>query len=198
LISMPSNNISFLCIGNSHTAGFPLYDPAYGGNPKSSYEYWLEKELKKNFQTLTVDIDNQGVCGEMTTDIFRRLTSIDYLERYNFILYWGGANDLGVGRPIETIWYNLKQASQYCTSYKLKFFFLTIPPMNIPGMKEPIKDLNQLILNESRSEVIDIYKALVNKNQLNVEYGIGDGVHLSISGYRKVGRTIYKILEKDI
>ena len=101
---MNSKAVSILCIGDSHTAGFPLYDPSYGGNPESSYEYWLEKDLKNNFPKLYFKIDNQGICGEMTTDIFRRLTAIDSLERYNFILYWGGANDLGLDRPIEGIW----------------------------------------------------------------------------------------------
>ena len=193
---MPSNNISILCIGNSHTAGFPLYDPSYGGNPKSSYEYWLEMELKENFQKLNFDIENQGICGEMATDIFRRLTAIDNLKRYNFILYWGGANDLGIGRPIERIWQSLLQASQFCSSYQIIFFFLTIPPMNIPGMNEPIVDLNRFIFNESQSKVIDIHKALVHKSKLNEDYGIGDGVHLSITGYREVGKTVYKTLSK--
>ncbi|MHA1444654.1 MAG: SGNH/GDSL hydrolase family protein [Candidatus Hodarchaeales archaeon] len=193
---MPSNNISILCIGNSHTAGFPLYDPSYGGNPKSSYEYWLEKELKENFTKLNFDIENQGICGEMATDIFRRLTAIDVLEKYNFILYWGGANDLGIGRPIERILHSLLQASQFCSTYLLKFFFLTIPPMNIPGMNEPIVDLNRLIFNESQSKVIDIHKALVHKFKLNEDYGIGDGVHLSITGYREVGKTVYQTLSK--
>lgn len=193
---MPSNNISILCIGNSHTAGFPLYDPSYGGNPKSSYEYWLEKELKENFTKLNFDIENQGICGEMATDIFRRLTAIDVLEKYTFILYWGGANDLGIGRPIERILQSLLQASQFCSTYLLKFLFLTIPPMNIPGMNEPIVDLNRLIFNESQSKVIDIHKALVHKSKLNEDYGIGDGVHLSITGYREVGKTVYQTLSK--
>ena len=193
---MPSNNISILCIGNSHTAGFPLYDPSYGGNPKSSYEYWLERELKGNFQKESFNIDNQGICGEMTTDIFRRLTTIDYLERFNIILYWGGANDLGVGRPIKRIWHNLSLASEFCSSYQVKFFLLTVPPMNIPGMNEPISDLNRLILKESKSEVIDIYAALVYENKLKEDYGIGDGVHLSISGYSEVGKTVSRALSK--
>jgi len=193
---MSPDKISILCIGNSHTAGFPLYDPSYGGNPKSSYEYWLEKELKEKFKKLSFDIDNQGICGEMTTDIFRRLTAINYLEKYNFILYWGGANDLGVGRPIERIWNNLMQASEFCSSYQIKFYFLTLPPMNIPGMNEPIADLNRLILDDSKSEVIDIHAALIYKNQLNKEFGIGDGVHLSISGYREVGRTVNRTLSR--
>jgi len=195
---MPSNNISILCIGNSHTAGFPLFDPSYGGNPKSSYEYWLEKDLKENFQKQSFDIDNQGICGEMTTNIFSRLTAISNLGRYNFILYWGGANDLGIGRSKERIWYDLSQASQFCSSYRLKFFFLTIPPMNIPGMNDPIVDFNRLLLNESQSEVIDIYNALVHKSKLNTDYGIGDGVHLSITGYREVGKTVYQTLSKYI
>ncbi|MHA1541851.1 MAG: hypothetical protein ACTSQH_02610, partial [Candidatus Hodarchaeales archaeon] len=91
----------------------------------------------------------------MTTDIFRRLTAIDSLERYNIILYWGGANDLGLDRPIERIWNNLKLAWNFCISYSLKFFFLTVPPMNIPGMNDPIAELNQLIIDEFKTNVID-------------------------------------------
>lgn len=193
---MNSKAVSILCIGNSHTAGFPLYDPSYGGNPESSYEYWLKKDLQNNFPQFHFKVDNQGICGEMTTDIFRRLTAIDSLERYNFILYWGGANDLGLDRPIERIWNNLKLAWNFCISYSLKFFFLTVPPMNIPGMNDPISELNQLIIDEFKTNVIDVYAALVLKNQLNKEYGIGDGVHLSISGYIEVGRTVYRTLSK--
>ncbi|MHA2030157.1 MAG: SGNH/GDSL hydrolase family protein [Candidatus Kariarchaeaceae archaeon] len=188
--------VSILCIGNSHTAGFPLYDPSYGGNPESSYEYWLEKDLKNNFPKFHFKLENQGICGEMTTDIFRRLTAIESLESYNFILYWGGANDLGLDRPIEGIWNNLKLAWNFCSSYSLKFFFLTIPPMNIPGMNESVAELNQLIIDEFKTNVIDVNAALSLKNQLNKEYGIGDGVHLSISGYIEVGRTVYMTLSK--
>ncbi len=193
---MNFNTVSILCIGDSHTAGFPLYDPSYGGNPESSYEFWLEKELTNNFPNLNFNLDNQGVCGEMATDILRRLTVINNLESYSFILYWGGANDLGLDKPIEGIWRNLLLASDFCNSYSLKFFFLTIPPMNIPGMNESIAKLNNLIKNGSKLNVIDIYAALVFKNRLNKEYGIGDGVHLSISGYIEVGRTIYRTLSR--
>ena len=36
-----------LCIGDSHTAGFPGFDPMMGGNPESSYQFWLKKGLLK-------------------------------------------------------------------------------------------------------------------------------------------------------
>ena len=38
--------LRILCIGDSHTAGFPDYDPLMGGDPESSYQFWLEKGLK--------------------------------------------------------------------------------------------------------------------------------------------------------
>ena len=63
-------------------------------------------------------------------------------------------------------------------------------------MNEPIAELNQLIINEFKTNVIDVYVALALKSQLNKEYGIGDGVHLSISGYIEVGRTVYRTLSK--
>ena len=37
--------ITILCIGDSHTAGFPDYDPFMGGDPESSYQFWLTSEL---------------------------------------------------------------------------------------------------------------------------------------------------------
>ena len=68
--------------------------------------------------------------------------------------------------------------------------------MNIPGMNGPIVELNQFMINKFKSEVIDIYASLVHKKQLNTDFGIGDGVHLSISGYREVGGTIFRTLSK--
>ena len=39
--------IKALCIGDSHTAGFPEHDPMFGGNVQSSYPFWLTKKLKE-------------------------------------------------------------------------------------------------------------------------------------------------------
>ena len=39
--------IKALCLGDSHTAGFPEHDPMFGGNVKSSYQFWLTEKVKK-------------------------------------------------------------------------------------------------------------------------------------------------------
>ena len=191
---MNQKTIRILCIGNSHTAGFPQYDPAFGGNPKSSYEYWLKNTLSEKLPEFKFELENHGVCGELTSDILYRLRSIENLKRFDIVLFWGGANDLGLGRSINSIWNNLEQAYLYATQYNVKFFYLTIPPMNIPGMNEPIVTLNQLILEKPTDDVIDIYSTLVVGNRLNQDYGIGDGVHLSIRGYQAVADSISPIL----
>ena len=185
-----------LCIGNSHTAGFPHFDPQFGGLPDSTYEFWLEVDLLKKFPQITIELDNEGVCGEFASDVFRRLLAIPNLNQYSCVLFWGGANDLGMGRNTEQIWLTIKQAYQYCQSIELECFVLTIPPMNISGLEKHVVKLNHLILTNLSQNAIDVYPSLEEAGKLKPQFGIGDGVHLSIQGYKTVASEIFPSLAK--
>lgn len=193
-----TDSLNILCIGDSHTAGFPLYDPLYGGNRESSYEYWLKEKLLDNFPEMDFKLENSGICGQLSFDILQRLKKFTDLAKYDIVLFWGGANDIGMGFDEQEIFKNLEQASIFCISKKTTGFILTIPPMNYEGLKEPVQKLNELIKTNSNIKAIDIYKYLVKGTELNNDYGIGDGVHLSITGYRQVADAILPHILKFI
>ncbi len=192
---MKTTEVSILCIGNSHTAGFPLYDPHFGGDPLSSYEYYLELHLQNNYPDFSFQLENQGVCGEFSTNILNRLKTIVNLKKSNFILFWGGANDIGMGKPIDRILRTLQQVRTYCEAKKVNYFLLNIPPMNILGLNKQVINLNKWIRDEFNDNVIDVYSSLAENGMLKKEYGIGDGVHLSIDGYQQVAQTIFRQLK---
>jgi lysophospholipase L1-like esterase len=190
------DKINILCIGDSHTAGFPLYDPLYGGNPKSSYEYWYNTLLSKQFPNITFVIHNKGICGQVSGEVLRRLSNALETFRYDFIILWAGANDIAIGYPVLRIWENLWQAFKIAVENSKAFILVTIPPMNWPGIDTKIGQLNEEIRNNSNSDTYiyaDAYAALVLENEdiLNPIYDAGDGVHLSIDGYEQVGKVIF-------
>ena len=188
---MDNKEKTILCIGNSHTAGFPHYDPYYGGDPLSSYEYYLEHLLQELYPNLTFQLDNQGICGEFSTDIFNRLITIGSKKTFDYTLFWGGANDIGMGRSVERILTTLQKVQTYFEDLKGNYFIINIPPMNILGLNKYVIELNQGIHDRFKEKSIDVYSSLADNGQLKKEFGIGDGVHLSEEGYKQVAKTIF-------
>ncbi len=193
-----AKTFNILCIGNSHTAGFPLYDPLFGGNQESSYEYWLKEKLTRKYPAYFFEIKNFGICGQISFDILQRLKNIKNLVQFQIVLFWGGANDIGMGFSVNEIFKNLEQASSFCNRKEITCFVLTVPPMNYTVMNESIRKLNEKILSKPNINSIDIYKHLVKDFTLNSDYGIGDGVHLSITGYQQVANAIFLNIQEEI
>ncbi len=188
--------IKILCIGNSHTAGFPLFDPLYGGEAHSSYEYWFNLLLTNRFPETSFIIDNKGICGQLSSEVYRRLKTHLSASSYHLVIFWGGANDIAMGYPVNTIWNNLWQAFKFTQERSTAFMLVTIPPMNWPAINSKILQLNVKIRNKSSVETYmyaDAYNALVLENQgiLNPLFDAGDGVHLSIDGYTQIGKEIF-------
>lgn len=188
--------IRILCIGDSHTAGFPLFDPLYGGDSQSSYEYWFNLFLSNQFSEVSFDIHNKGSCGQVSSEVFRRLNTTLSKIKYDLVIFWAGANDIAIGYSVKTIWENLWRAFKFSIKKSEAFMLITIPPMNWPGIETKILQLNEKIKKNSDSDTYlyaDAYKVLVLENQgvLDPIYDAGDGVHLSIDGYEQVGKEIF-------
>ena len=93
----------------------------------------------------------------------------------------------------------LHQVKDYCGQNKVPCFFLNIPPMNLLGLNKYVNDLNAQMHKKFAPNVIDVYTALNLQGTLKQKYGIGDGVHLSREGYRKVAETIFsKLLQTNL
>ncbi|MHA2203042.1 MAG: GDSL-type esterase/lipase family protein [Candidatus Hodarchaeales archaeon] len=190
------DKINILCIGDSHTAGFPLFDPLYGGDPLSSYEYWFDIHLSNHFSNNLFDIHNKGICGQFSSEVVHRLKPTLSKFSYDLVIFWAGANDIAMGYSVKRIWENLWQAYKFSVSKSKAFMLVTIPPMNWSEIDTKIVQLNEKIRKNSNSDTYlyaDAYTALILKRKgvLNPIYDAGDGVHLSIDGYEQVGKEIF-------
>ena len=188
--------IRILCIGDSHTAGFPSFDPLYGGNIKSSYEYWLDLLLKQKYKTIKFIIENKGQCGETSFEVYRRFKALLSKNMYNLSIFWAGANDIALGYSTAEIWANLLKASKIAQNKDIKFIIINIPPMNWPSLNLIIKDLNERISSYKKNVYLcaNVHNVLEEKGKLKADYDAGDGVHLSQKGYQEVGKAIFKII----
>lgn len=188
------NQVKILCIGDSHTAGYPFFDPMFGGDPESSYEHWLNLILKEEFPAISFLLDNRGMCGQTSTEVYNRLNSLLSDITYDLVIFWAGANDIAVGYSIQTIWENLRKAYELVSKSNSVFILVTIPPMTWFGIGNTVSILNKKIkdFNKVNYYHVDVYMVLNENEKLKAIFDVGDGVHLSIQGYKMVGEKIFE------
>jgi lysophospholipase L1-like esterase len=192
------NTFTILCIGNSHTAGFPDHDPWMGGDPTSSYQFWLNKGLVKEWPETEFKLINEGVCGDtsrgIVTRLFRSLQSV----ACNLVILAGGTNDLGmVGE--KAIIANLEKGYDLCREKKIPLIITTIPPISLHQYGTPVTVLNHAIrsYSERHPDVYsaDWYRVLQDDAGFLAEScDAGDGVHLSREGYERIGSLMVPIV----
>ena len=185
--------VNVLCIGDSHTAGFPDYDPMFGGNVQSSYQFWLTEKLEEMDCSEKFCFINRGVCGDTSDGIVSRLlrcldTDVD------LIILQGGTNDLGM-LPTDETFLKLKQGYSACLKRDLPVIAVTVPPLNFKEYESKVMFINRAIIeyveNNPHAFIADWFKILrTDDNMLKAEYDEGDGVHLSVQGYRQAGTTL--------
>lgn len=182
---------TILCIGDSHTAGFPGYDPLMGGTPESSYQFWLREGLFREQPDHEFTLINEGMCGDTSRGIvarlFRALTGL----QCDAVILAGGTNDLGMISDGQ-IMKNLTEGYDACRDRGTPLIAPTIPPVNFEGYSSRIKEINRAIERyaSTMSGVFraDWFGALKDEDGLLAAgYDSGDGVHLSIEGYKQIG-----------
>jgi len=186
--------IRLLCIGDSHSAGYPDHDLLYGGNPESSYQFWLAKELGKMGVTVTCSCINKGICGDTTGGIVNRLGLFLQKDDIDVVILQGGSNDLGCcdGQKVVE---NLRYGCTLCCEKGVSLVLATVPPTRFLEYVTMIKRINQGIRSlgkhYSRVVVADLFAVLEDhQGMLDEACTIGDGVHLNIEGYRRMGKII--------
>ena len=187
-----------LCIGDSHTAGFPDHEPMFGGNLQSSYQFWLEEKLKEMNNDNNFHFINRGVCGDTSEGIVTRLIKcLDTLD-VDLVVLQGGTNDLGMFSPEETV-SHLKRGYSACLKRDLPVIAVTVPPLNFKDCETKVILINSAVMeyaeNHRHAFTSDWFKTLrTDDNMLKGEYDAGDGVHLSVAGYRQAGLKIARPL----
>ena len=191
-------NVTILCIGDSHTAGFPDFDPLMGGNPESSYQFWLHKALEKKRPEKYFRLINQGMCGDTSPGIVRRLLSTFTTTQCNLVILAGGTNDLGmIGE--KQIFTNLQEGYNAVRERQLPLLVPSIPPISLDGYVGRVTRLNHAIetyaLSGENVFFADWFGTLKDgAGFLDDRYNAGDGVHLSIEGYERIGSLMVPLV----
>jgi lysophospholipase L1-like esterase len=194
--------ITILGFGDSLTAGTPGYDPDFGGDERSQYGFWLLESGKSKGQH-HVSFVNQGVPGELAQLMHSRLERLLQQKRYDAVIILGGSNDIGWGYPVHVIFKTLTNLWSLARDNGARVVACTVPPIGsvFPDIQVKQGELNGLILRAPKDIeeliVVDLFSVLADSDNLLLPtFDSGDGLHLSIQGYRQMGETIWKSISR--
>lgn len=187
-----------LCFGDSLTAGSPGYDPAFGGNRHFQYGHWmLERAHAQGWKNLR--FQNHGMPGDLASLMARRLERVLNLYRFDASVILAGTNDLGMGSSVLFVFESLQELWNLCISRDLPVVSCTIPPIGsvYPPLQRAQEQLNTLVRDyckeHNRMICVDLFAELATPDGLlYTSYDSGDGLHLSMDGYRKIGEAVWE------
>ena len=201
-----SRRLIFVALGDSLTLGFQspkINESFFHYQP---YTRFLEEMVSLYSRTQHCDIIarffNEGRNGDSTFGMLSRFKASIVFKKPDYVIVWGGINDLITGESPEIISNNLKKIYERIKQIGAKPIACNLTP--IEGLKiinHLIQEVNLIISKHCKVEkilLIDLYSATVNsKGELKSEFS-NDGVHLSTKGYNTVAITIFRDAIKDI
>lgn len=190
-------NVSVYCIGDSITYGL-------GCSPAGMYETTLQSLL----DTLPLEswtVYNKGIGGNTTAQMLARFNT-DVLSHSDceYVLIWGGINDVGAGYDISIPEANLQAMFTQAHNAGIKVVSLNVSPLNYqwtPTKRAAIKNINAWIAHTAINidYKVDVYSALAipdpnnpGYDELNPAYTI-DGVHLTCTGYDLTANVVFHV-----
>ncbi len=213
----------FLCFGDSLTAGYPGYYPAFdgisrgNGNIQSQYEYWLKNyclDHIKEKNSLSVEefeenllFINKGIPGDTSSGLLYRvdkdLLSLKPKPDYCIIII--GTNDLGWSSSTDHVFENIKKLHEISRENDIISIGGLIPPItrraSDPKWDIVRGDFNEELkkfFNENDIPFTDHRYMTEKDDYLKQEYTSGDGVHFSVAGYKMMGCSLFQNVLKLI
>ena len=184
-------------LGDSITAGSPLWDPDAGVrgrigvalDPESQYEYWAQLRLRRT------RFRNCGVSGERTDQIARRLRGC--ARGADVLVVQGGVNDIAQGRHLDAAAENLQAMVRQGKRLGLRVALVEVLPWNngYPAAAPDIRELNRLIADIGRQDGVPVfpgYRRLEDpraRGRMKREW-TADGDHPSVAGYRRLAEVV--------
>jgi lysophospholipase L1-like esterase len=186
------------CLGDSITAGSPLWDPdpvvrARIGEPdeRSQWQWWAAQAAPE------LDFRNHGVYGERTDQIAARFDGA--VEGAAFLIVQGGINDVVQGRPVEDAARNLAGMIERGRALGVQVAVADVLPWNNGDARaaEDITRLNQLV--RALADGLDVpllpfHDTLADPQQphrMRDEW-TDDGDHPSVEGHRLLGERAFR------
>lgn len=176
--------MKILAFGDSLTEGYITKE--------TSNFYPYTTTLKKLLQ---MKIDNEGVSGERTLSMTKRIQSIT--KPYDYAIILAGTNDLDTRTAPSTIVSNIKNIHEYCinTLGVKQVFCLSLPEVT-NGTKRLFErkrlEINAALLRYSHSIPQVIYVPFGETFSFSKRSNLfaGNGYHLSIEGYKVMASFI--------
>jgi lysophospholipase L1-like esterase len=202
----PDGKVAIVALGDSITAGNPLYDPdpaqrealGFGDDPTSQYEYWAAEASPD------LGFVNCGVFGERTDEIALRLA--DCADGADMLIIQGGINDIAqtlgadpqaMSETIASAAANIDGMLAEADEMGLDAAVANVLPWNNghPAADGPIEELNSKIAEIAKRRgvpLLDFHDALESKDEPGTMAPgyTDDGDHPSIEGYRILGKLV--------
>ena len=188
------------CLGDSITAGSPLWDPdpsmrariGAARDERSQWEWWAAR------RDATLDLRNHGVYGERTDEIAARLdASVDGAD---VLIVQGGINDVVQKRPVEQAAANLAGMVEHGRRLGLRVALVDVLPWNNGDARasEDIVRLNELVRSIAEGLGVPLYPfhdTLADPEQPHRmrSEGTDDGDHPSVEGHRLLGERAFRV-----
>jgi len=196
---MPATGfVAFVCLGDSLTVGYQ--PPGPHGYAETPYTDTLEPMARTRLRELGLEgyeafFVNKGINGDSTDGMLGRFRTSVEAERPNYVVIWGGINDLYAGREPSHVMENLKKLYTRTLETGARPTACTLTPTEADDrMNARIRTLNALITRHCDREgirLVDLFSALAGPDgRLSPAYS-SDGVHLTPQGYAAVAQTIF-------
>jgi lysophospholipase L1-like esterase len=190
-------SIVVACLGDSITAGSPLWDPDPAVRKKierpDEQSQWAWWAMVANPE---YDLRNRGVYGERTDQISKRFQ--DAIDGVEALVVQGGINDVVQGRPVEQAAANLAGMVHRARHAGLRVAIADVLPWNNGDRRaaEDIEKLNELIHAIADGQGVPLlpFHATLADPQRPTrmrETLTDDGDHPSVEGHRLLGERAF-------
>jgi lysophospholipase L1-like esterase len=192
--------ITFVALGDSLTYGFMPYGSfgAMGrGLPYTSYldNMVIVEQGRRGLGDVDFVFVNHGANGDTTGGMLGRMETEVAPRGPDFVIVWGGINDLFGGKPPSDVMENLGKIYARARELGIEPIVCTLTSST---RQSPIvlrvRELNALIrahCTENRMRLVDLFRATSDESGLLLEEYSSDGVHLNAEGNRMIASAVY-------
>lgn len=191
-----SRTLVFVALGDSLTVGFTPYltDPDI---PYTTYLQNLASTEQPGNHTEQINCTfvNLGVNGDDARGMIERMVTEVAPREPDYVIVWGGINDLLIGRVPVHVMESLEQVYLMAREQGLEPIACTLTSVTYQGVIiSRIMELNGLIRHhctENRIRLAYLFRAMSNESGLLVGEYSSDGLHLNNNGNKRIAETIY-------
>ncbi len=186
----------FVAIGDSLTAGFTPYltDPDI---PYTAYlqDLALTEQSGNSMEQINCTFVNLGVNGDDARGMIERMVTEVAPREPDYVIVWGGINDLLIGRAPILVMESLEQMYLMAREQGIEPIACTLTSVTYQGViVSGIMELNGLIRHhctENRIRLADLFKTMSNESGLLLDEYSSDGLHLNNNGNKRIAETVY-------